>query len=150
MKKLLYIIFLMTLAGNLKAQENNFTFQFSRILFKDLVDTIEKRVEVKIYYSNKWVDSLYLNINSENDSIENFLSRALTKEGFSFIKDENLGGEIDMRGKAQIIMGKGRNTGTMDFIVNCHKEINKMWDDAEFAEVQEMKPNTNFYENDKF
>jgi hypothetical protein len=89
MKKLLFVIFFMILVAGLKAQENNFTFQFSRILFKDLVDTIEKRVEVKIYYSNKWVDSLYLNINSKNDSIQNFLSRALTKEGFSFIITEN-------------------------------------------------------------
>lgn len=72
------------------------------------------------------------------------------KEGFAFIKDENLGGEIDMRGKAQVIMGKGRNTGTMDFIVNCHKEINKMWDNTEFTESQEMRSNTSFYETDKF
>jgi hypothetical protein len=76
MKKLLIIILFLILTGHLHAQDNNLSFQFSRILFKDLVDTLEKKVQVKIYYSNKWVDSLYLNINSENDSIENFLTKA--------------------------------------------------------------------------
>jgi len=39
----------------------------------------------------------------------------------------------------------------MDFIVNCHKEINKMWDnEPDRLEIHEMRPNTNFYETDKF
>ena len=63
-----------------QAQEHNLSFQFHRILFKDLVDTLEKKVRIKIYYTNKWVDSLYLNINSENDSLEGLLSKALIKE----------------------------------------------------------------------
>lgn len=89
MKKFLIIILLLFLASHSRAQDNNLSFQFPRILFKDLVDTLEKEVQVKIYYTNKWVDSLYLNINSENDSIEGFLSKTLKKEGFSFIITEN-------------------------------------------------------------
>ena len=65
MKKLLYIL----LFGFLVIKPNrrkppNFS-QFQRILFKDLADTIEKTIPVKIYYANKWVDSLFLNIKSE-------------------------------------------------------------------------------------
>ena len=89
MKKALFIISLIILAGNLGAQDNNLSFRFSDILFRDLVDTIEKRVEVKIYYSNKWVDSLYLDVDAKNDSIESLLSRSLKKEGFSFIITDN-------------------------------------------------------------
>jgi hypothetical protein len=89
MKKLRVIILFLFLIGHLHSQNNNLSFQFSGILFKDLVDTLEKKIHVKIYYSNKWVDSLYLNINSENDSIENFLTKALEKEGFTFIITEN-------------------------------------------------------------
>ena len=89
MKKILFIISLVILAGHLRAQDNNLSFQFSEILFRDLVDTIEKRAEVKIYYTNKWIDSLYLNINAKNDSIESLLRKSLKKEGFSFIITEN-------------------------------------------------------------
>lgn len=89
MKKLFIIILYLVLTSHLHAQDNNLTLQFSRILFKDLADTLEKRAEVKIYYSNKWTESLYLNINSKNASFESLLSKALIKEGFSFIITEN-------------------------------------------------------------
>lgn len=49
------------------------------------------------------------------------------KEGIMWVKRED-GTEENMAGKAGIIVGKGRNTGTMDFTVNCQKEINRMWD----------------------
>jgi hypothetical protein len=89
MKRPLLIIFLLILAGHLYSQDNNLSLRFSDILFRDLVDTLEKRVEVKIYYSNKWVDSLYLDVDSKNDSLESFLSKTLKKDGFSFIIADN-------------------------------------------------------------
>jgi hypothetical protein len=90
LRKILIIFSLIFLAGKLSAQDNNLSFRFSDILFRDLVDTLEKSVEVKIYYSNKWVDSLYLNVNARNDSIESLLSKSLKNEGFSFIiTDDN-------------------------------------------------------------
>jgi hypothetical protein len=82
MKRLRIIILFLFLISHSQAQDNNLSFQFTRILFKDLVDTLEKEVQVKIYYTNKWVDSLYLNINSENESLKGFLSKALIKEVF--------------------------------------------------------------------
>jgi hypothetical protein len=89
MKNFLVIIFLLILASHSQAQDKNLSLRFSGILFKDLADTLEKNVNVKIYYSNKWTDSLRLNINSENDSLDDFLTKALKKEGFSFIFTEN-------------------------------------------------------------
>jgi hypothetical protein len=89
MKRLIFIISIIIISGNLFSQNNNLSFRFSNILFKDLVDTLEKRVEVKIYYSNKWVDSLYLDIDDVDNSIQRLLSRALKNEGFSFIITEN-------------------------------------------------------------
>jgi len=102
MKKLLFILFLLILASHSQAQVHNLSFQFNRILFKDLVDTVEKKIRIKIYYTNKWVDSLYLNINSENDSLEGLLSKALIKEGFSFIIVE----------RNKIILSKGYSIKT--------------------------------------
>jgi hypothetical protein len=89
MKKSFIIILCLVLTGHLYAQDNNLTLQFSGILFKDLADTLEKRAEVKIYYTDKWTDSLYLDINSSNESFESLFGKALKKDGFSFIVTEN-------------------------------------------------------------
>ena len=67
------------------AQNKNISLQFEKILFKNLADTIEKTVPVKIYFSDKWVDSLYLNINSENESLNSLLDKTVAKNGLSFI-----------------------------------------------------------------
>jgi len=75
---------------NLLAQKNNLSLQFSHILFKDLSDTVEKSIPVKIYYSNNWVENLYLNVDAKNDSLESLFSRTLRKSGFYFIiTDDN-------------------------------------------------------------
>ena len=87
---------------SLRGQETNFTFQFSRILFSDLVDTIEKKIPVKIYYSSRWTDSLYLNVNAENSSLDGVLDKALRRDGLSFmITDDN-----------RIILSKGYSIKT--------------------------------------
>jgi hypothetical protein len=67
MKKLLVILILVIIAGNLEAQEKKFTFRLSDILFRDLVDTLEKRIGVTIFYSNKWTDSLYIDADARNE-----------------------------------------------------------------------------------
>ncbi|MBK7711420.1 MAG: TonB-dependent receptor [Bacteroidales bacterium] len=89
MKKSLLLFLYLVLTANVNAQDNNLTLQFSGILFKNLADTLEKRAEVKIYYTDKWTDSLYLDIDSKNESFESVLSKALKKDGFSFIVTEN-------------------------------------------------------------
>ncbi len=102
MRKTLIIIFLLSSAFALRGQENNFTFQFSRILFSDLVDTIEKKIPVRIYYSSRWTDSLYLNVNAENSSLDGVLDKALRRDGLSFmITDDN-----------RIILSKGYSIKT--------------------------------------
>lgn len=85
MKRFLYILFFVILTGNLNAQDKNLSFSFSKILFKDLVDTVERSVPVKIYYSNSWVDSLYLDINARNDSLSGLFSKSLINSGLNFI-----------------------------------------------------------------
>ncbi len=90
MKKLLYIILLLALAIKAESQDNRLSLQFQRILFKDLADTIEKTIPVKIYYSNKWVDSLYLNVRSVNESLNALFDKSISKDGLSFIiTDDN-------------------------------------------------------------
>ena len=90
MKKFLYIILLVLLANKAESQDNRLTLQFRRILFKDLADTIEKTIPVKIYYTNKWVDSLYLNVKSDNEPLNTLFDKSISKNGLSFIiTDDN-------------------------------------------------------------
>lgn len=89
MRKSFLIIILLGFAFSLRGQENNLTFQFSRILFSDLVDTIEKKVPVRIYYSPRWTDSLYLNVNADNSSLEGVLDKALRRDGLLFMITED-------------------------------------------------------------
>jgi hypothetical protein len=90
MKKIVYLILLILLTVKAESQDNHLTFQFRRILFKDLADTIEKTIPVKIYYTNKWVDSLYLNVKSENEPLNVLFDKSISKNGLSFIiTDDN-------------------------------------------------------------
>jgi hypothetical protein len=56
MKKLLHILFFAVLTINVGAQAKKLSLQFKQILFRDLADTIEKKIPVRIYFSNNWVD----------------------------------------------------------------------------------------------
>ena len=85
MKRFRIIFLFVFLSAALTGQENTLSLQFSNILFKDLADTVEKTVPVKIYYSEKWVDSLYLNVNSRDDSLNGLFDKSLANTGFSFI-----------------------------------------------------------------
>jgi hypothetical protein len=90
MKHFFTIAFILFISFNLVAQENKLSLQFSHILFKDLSDTIERSIPVKIYYSNNWVDSLYLEVNAKNDSLATLFERSLGNSGFYFIiTDDN-------------------------------------------------------------
>ena len=90
MKKLLYSLFFAILLIDARAQDNKLSLQFEKILFRNLADTIEKTIPVKIYYSNTCVDSLSLHINSENESLNTLLNKTIAKNGLSFIiTDDN-------------------------------------------------------------
>jgi hypothetical protein len=70
-------------------QYENITFQFDRILFHDLADTIERIIPVRFYYSEKWTDTLSLSVNSRNSTLEELMNKSLRKYGFSFIITED-------------------------------------------------------------
>ncbi len=90
MKKILYIILFLFIVNKVESQDNKLTLQFQQIMFKDLADTIEKTIPVKIYYSNKWVDSLHLVINSKNETVNTLFDKSLINSGLSFIiTDDN-------------------------------------------------------------
>jgi len=102
MKKVLLSLILSVSTLYVLGQNNNVSVQFNQILFDDLVDTLESLVPVKIYYSDKWVDSLYLSVNSENVKFDDLLNKTLRKEGFSFIITE----------KNKVILSKGYSIKT--------------------------------------
>jgi hypothetical protein len=121
MKKLLTLIFFTALAINALSQDNKLSLQFKQILFRDLADTIEKKIPVRIYFSNSWVDSLYLNINSQNESLDAVLKKTVSKSGLSFIiTDDN-----------KIILSKGYTIKT-----NFRKEY------LEYLEKNQTKADT--------
>ena len=72
-------------------------FQFSNMLFREFADTLERIARVKIYYSDKWVDSFYVDLRSESDSLQGVLNKALGRGGWSFI----------IRDSNKIILSKG-------------------------------------------
>ena len=81
MKRFRVIVLFVIFSSALTAQENVLSLQLSNILFKDLADTVEKIVPVKIYYSDRWVDSLYLNIDSKEESIDDIFEKSLENSG---------------------------------------------------------------------
>ena len=88
-KKILCSVFISVALVQAYGQNNNLTIQFNHILFNDLADTIERLVPVKIYYSDKWVDSLYLSVNSKNTPFEELFEKVFSKEGLNFIITDN-------------------------------------------------------------
>ncbi len=140
MKKLLFIFILTIIAEHLHAQQNNLSLKFTDILFRDLADTLEKKAEVKIYYSNKWVDSLYLNINSSNDSLESILNKTLKKDGFSFIITE----------KNKVILSKGYTIKT-NFVeqYNAYLKMNMVKPDSSYY-TRPVQLQDNTVSNDEY
>lgn len=121
MKKFLYTLFFAVIVIKAGAQDNKLSLQFQHILFKDLADTIEKSIPLKIYYSNKWVDSLHLNVAAENESLNTFLNKTIGEHGLSFIiTDDN-----------KIILTKGYKIKT-----NFRKEY------LEYLEKNMTRPDT--------
>jgi hypothetical protein len=97
MKRLLWILLCLALAFNVSAQDNKLSLRFQQILFKNLADTIEKSIPVKIFFANNWVDSLYLDVNSDNESLITMLDKTIVRNGISFI----------VTGDNKIILSKG-------------------------------------------
>ena len=90
MRRLTTIILLVFFSAVMTAQDYPLSLQFSDILFRDLADTVEKTVPVKIYYSDKWVDTLYIDVNSRGETLSSLFDKSLLNTGFSFfITDDN-------------------------------------------------------------
>lgn len=90
MRKVLSIFIFIAASGLISAQENRITLQLKQIVFDEFADTVEKIIPVKIFYSEKWVDSLSFDVNSENQPLDDILNKSLTGKGISFIiTDDN-------------------------------------------------------------
>lgn len=90
MKKVTIILLLFLFSFNLFAQDYKLSLQFDSILFRNLADTVEKILPVKIYYSDKWVDTLKLNVKVKESRLDQLFDKSLLNTGFSFfITDDN-------------------------------------------------------------
>ncbi len=124
MKRILYILLFIFIAGKIYSQNNNLSVQFERILFKDLADTIEKTIPVKIYYSNNWVDTLVLDINTDGQNFYDAFNKSIVNSGLSFIVTED----------NKIIFSKGYKIKT-----NFRKEY------LDYLEKNLSRPDTSIY-----
>lgn len=102
----------------LSGQYENITFQFDRILFQNFTDTLEKRIPIKLYYSDKWTDTLTISVNSVNATFREILDKSLRKYGFSFIvTDDN-----------KVILSKGYSIKTnfsQEYLDHIRRELVK-------------------------
>jgi hypothetical protein len=90
MNKIKIILLLFLFSLNLSAQDYKLSLQFDSILFRDLADTVEKLIPVRIFYSDKWVDTLKLDVKEKESRLDRLFERSLLNTGFSFyITDDN-------------------------------------------------------------
>ena len=124
-KTILFIAVFMFTVSQAKGQEGNMNLQFTHILFNDLVDTLENLAPVKIYYSDNWVDSLYLTIDSEGSPYNEMFEKILRKEGLNFIvTDDN---RIILSGEYVI-----KTTYRKEFLDHLKNRLSKA-DSSEYA-----------------
>ena len=85
MKNYCTAIILIFLALSSHAQVNNLSFKFSRISFGDFADSLELKTGLKIFFTTTWTDSLYLDIDTINKSLEELLGKSLRQNCLSFV-----------------------------------------------------------------
>jgi hypothetical protein len=90
MKRISYIVFLLIMTCTSYGQNNKLSLEFNQIPFRDLADTVEKLIPVKIYYPDKWTDTLRVNVSRDNNSLKSLFDGSLKNTGLSFfITDDN-------------------------------------------------------------
>ncbi|MFN8210563.1 MAG: TonB-dependent receptor [Bacteroidales bacterium] len=85
MRKLSVVILFLISSFLASGQDKSLSLSFSRILFKNLADTVEKTVPVRLYFADSWVDTLYLKVDSRGDSLGGLFSKSLANSGLNFI-----------------------------------------------------------------
>jgi len=57
------------------AQNSNISLHADSTHFEDIISTLEKKTGYYFYYNPQWVDSLYLTIHADNESLEQILTQ---------------------------------------------------------------------------
>ncbi len=123
MKKFLFIILLTSLLINANSQDQRLSFRFDSIMFNNLVDTLEKSIPVRIYYSNEWVDTLVMSVGNETNSLDDLLTGQFRRDGFSFFISDN----------GRIILSKGYSIKS-NFATEYLAHLNKLTPQADTVE----------------
>ncbi len=85
MKRYLPILILIVLTLNSSAQEKKLSLKFNRLSLRELADTLEKTIPIKIFFADSWNDSTYFSLDQGSDSLSSVLNKTLTAKGLSFI-----------------------------------------------------------------
>ena len=78
MKRYLPILILIVLTLNSSAQEKKLSLKFNRLSLRELADTLEKTIPVKIFFADSWNDSTYFSLDQGSDSLSSVLNKTLT------------------------------------------------------------------------
>lgn len=85
MQRALIFFLMFVFFSPVEAQNEKLTLHIENVLFRDFVDHLEKETFCKIYYADDWVDSLFINVDSSGEDLEQILYKALANSGFAFI-----------------------------------------------------------------
>ena len=102
MRKLLYICILIVLCLPVVAQKDLLTLQLHDVLFSEFVDSLEKKTPYKVFYTDNWVDSLYVSVDAEQEAIGQLMGQALAGSNITFV----------VTGNNQVILSKGHSIKT--------------------------------------
>lgn len=85
MKKLTLFFFLISIYFVLEAQNNSLSLRLHNASFIEFVDSVEKKINYRIYFTSDWTDSLNIDISADHENIEQILDRTLADSGFTFM-----------------------------------------------------------------
>ena len=71
------------------AQDSNISLHTDSTHFEDIISTLEKKTGYYFYYNPVWVDSLYLTIDADNESLEQILTQICESRKLSVIFTDN-------------------------------------------------------------
>jgi len=98
MRRLVYTGILILLSLPLLAQKEKLNMHLHGVLFSEFADSLEKEGLYLVFYADDWVDSLYVSVYAEQETIGQVMAQALDGSGLTFV----------VTGNNQVILSEGQ------------------------------------------
>jgi hypothetical protein len=73
----------------LTAQKEKFSLQLDELIFHEFVDSLENRVQCRVFYVADWVDSLYVSVDAEQKELGQIMEQALAGSDINYLITAN-------------------------------------------------------------